>query len=153
MYLSIHGMRVIYSAKNRYAIRLKFVEKFSTFLTKLVLEASIKEITIKENSLLYCRTFFGICYRCHNLTYFYNKTCITTKQIVGALTFWTSSKVTKGHHTILLFLGNDTKKWFLTNWDQDNNIQGVHEDSNFWKNFTVRWARLWTTSKYSFIEC
>ena len=103
-------MRVIYSAKNRYAIRLKFVEKFSTFLTKLVLEASIKEITIKENSLLYSRKFFGICYRCHNLTYFYNKACITKKQIVGALTFRTSSKVTKRHHTILLFLGNDTKK-------------------------------------------
>ena len=51
------------------------------------------------------------------------------------------------------FLGNDTKKWFLTNWGWDKYIQGVHEHSKFWKNFTVCWIRLWATNKYSFIEC
>ena len=51
-------MRVIYNAKHRYAIRLKFGDKFLTSLTKLVLEvkASIRS-TIKENLLLYSRKF------------------------------------------------------------------------------------------------
>ena len=30
-------------------------------------------------------------------------------------------------------LGGDTKKWFLTNWGQDNNTQNVHEHSKVWK--------------------
>ena len=51
------------------------------------------------------------------------------------------------------FLGNDSKKWFLINWGQDNNTQGVHEHSKFWKNVTVRWVRLWTTNKYLFMDC
>ena len=41
-------MRIIYNVKHRYAIHLKFGDKFMTSLTKLVLEA-------KENLLLYCR--------------------------------------------------------------------------------------------------
>ena len=36
----------------------------------------------------------------------------------------------------------------VTNWSRENNTQGVHEHSNIWKNFTVRWVRLWTTNKY-----
>ena len=40
------------------------------------------------------------------------------------------------------FLGNDTKKWFLNNWEQDNNTQGLHKHSKFRKNFTVHWIRL-----------
>ena len=48
------------------------------------------------------------------------------------------------------FLGNGTKKWFLTNWGWNKNILGVHEHSKFWKKFTARWVRLWTTNKYSF---
>ena len=44
--------------QRRYAIRFKFGEKFSTFLTKLVLKGkgSIWS-TIKEKLLLYCRIF------------------------------------------------------------------------------------------------
>ena len=44
--------------QRRYAIRFKFGDKFSTFLTKLVLKrkGSISS-TIKENLLLYCRIF------------------------------------------------------------------------------------------------
>ena len=49
------------------------------------------------------------------------------------------------------FSGNCIKEWFLTNWGRDNNTQGVHERSKFWKNFTIRWVRLWTTNKYSFM--
>ena len=49
------------------------------------------------------------------------------------------------------FLGNDTKRWFLTNWGQDNNTQGVHEHCKLWKKFIVRWVRLWTTSKHEFL--
>ena len=46
-------MRIIYDVKHRYAIRLKFGDKFLTFLTKLVLKmkASICS-TVKENLLL-----------------------------------------------------------------------------------------------------
>ena len=48
---------------------------------------------------------------------------------------------------------NDTKKWFLTNWGQGSNTQGVHEHCKFSKNLIVRWVRLRTTNKYSFMEC
>ena len=55
------------------------------------------------------------------------------KLLVWDLTFQTSSEVTKKlDHVILFFLGNDTKKWFLTNSGRDNNTQGVHEHSKFW---------------------
>ena len=51
-------MSVVYSVKYRYAIRLKFAEKFFTSLTKLVLQAkAIICSTIKENLLLYFRKF------------------------------------------------------------------------------------------------
>ena len=53
-------MRIIYNVRHRYAVRLKFGDKFLTFLTKLVFEgkASICSAT-KENLLLYCRKFSG----------------------------------------------------------------------------------------------
>ena len=56
--------------KTRYAIRLKFEDKFLTSLTKLVLQvkASICS-TVKENLLLYVASF-RLCCRCHNFTYF-----------------------------------------------------------------------------------
>ena len=51
-------MRVFYNVKHCYAIRLKFGDKFLTFLTKLVLEATASICTtINENLLLYCRKF------------------------------------------------------------------------------------------------
>ena len=54
-------MWIIYSARNRYAIRFKFGKKFLTFPTKLVLEvkASISS-TVKENLPFYCRNFLAI---------------------------------------------------------------------------------------------
>ena len=53
-------MRIIYNVKHRNVIRLKFGDKFLTFLTKLVLEekASICP-TIKENLFLYCGKFLA----------------------------------------------------------------------------------------------
>ena len=55
MNLSIR-MRIIYNVRHRYGIRLKFGDKFLTFLTKLVLEgkASVRSTT-KENLLLHCK--------------------------------------------------------------------------------------------------
>ena len=51
-------MRVMYNVKHRYAIRLKFGDKFLTSLTSLVLEAKASICsTIKENLLLYWRKF------------------------------------------------------------------------------------------------
>ena len=41
------------------------------------------------------------------------------------------------------FLGNNTKKWFLTNWGRDTDTQGVHEHSKFWKKFTIRWVKIY----------
>ena len=57
MDLSIR-MWIIYNVKHCYVIRLKFGDKFLTFLTKLALEgkASICSKT-KENIVLYCRKF------------------------------------------------------------------------------------------------
>ena len=48
-------MRVIYNIKHRYAFRLKFGDKFLTFLTKqLVLKAKASICsTIKEKIILY----------------------------------------------------------------------------------------------------
>ena len=51
-------MRVICDIKHRYAIPLKFGDKFLTSITKLVLEATGSIcFTTKENLLLYCCTF------------------------------------------------------------------------------------------------
>ena len=51
-------MRIIYNVKNCHVIRLKFGDKFSTFLTKLVLEGKASICcAIKENLVLYCRKF------------------------------------------------------------------------------------------------
>ena len=51
-------MRISYSVKPRYAICLKFGDKFLIFLTKSIVEvkASICS-TIKENLLFHCRKF------------------------------------------------------------------------------------------------
>ena len=51
-------MKIIYNVRHCHAIRLKLGDKFLTFLIKLLLKgkASICS-TIKENLLLYCRTF------------------------------------------------------------------------------------------------
>ena len=57
MDLSIQ-INISYNAKHRYAIRLKFGDKFLTSLIKLVLEAKASICsTIKENLLLYCHKF------------------------------------------------------------------------------------------------
>ena len=54
-------VRIIYKVKHRYAIRLKFRDKFLSSLTKLVLEARLCSCsTLKEKLLLYCRTFLAI---------------------------------------------------------------------------------------------
>ena len=51
-------IRIVYNVKYRYAIRLKFGDKFLTSLTNLVLQAKASICsTIKENLLLYCRKF------------------------------------------------------------------------------------------------
>ena len=48
-------MRIIYNVRHRYAIRLKFGDKFLTFLNKLVLEGKANICSaIKENQLLCC---------------------------------------------------------------------------------------------------
>ena len=51
-------MRMFYNVKHRYAVRLKFGDKFLTSLTMLVLQvkASIYS-AVKEIVLLYCRKF------------------------------------------------------------------------------------------------
>ena len=55
MDLSIR-MKIIYNVRHCYAIRLKFGDKFLTFLIKLVLKRKPSICsTIRENLLLYCR--------------------------------------------------------------------------------------------------
>ena len=59
MDLSIR-IRVMYNVKHRYAICLKFGDKFLTSITKLLLEAKASVyFTIKENLLLYCLMFLS----------------------------------------------------------------------------------------------
>ena len=53
-------MRIIYNAKHRYAIRLRFGNKFLTSLTKLVLKVRVSiYFRIKENLLLFCNEFLA----------------------------------------------------------------------------------------------
>ena len=53
-------MRVICNVKHRYVIRLKFGDKFITFLTRLALEGKASICSaIKDNLLLYCRNFLA----------------------------------------------------------------------------------------------
>ena len=92
-------MRIIYNVKHRYAIRLKFEEKFLSSLTRLVLElkGSIYS-TIKENLLLYCK-FSAFCWSCHNLTYFYDKDYHKeTPLVIETISFTTESLVFQNKH-------------------------------------------------------
>ena len=103
--------------------------------------ATVTIVTITHNKLL--TNIFNLC-KCF-LFLVLNMKIILTKylskdrvhwifllSIVETLRFQTSSKVTKKlYHIILLFLGNDTKKWFLTNWDRDKNIQEVHDQHKY----------------------
>ena len=51
-------MPIIYEVRHRFAVRLKFEDKFLTFLTKLVLEGKTSIcFKIKENLLSYCLKF------------------------------------------------------------------------------------------------
>ena len=68
-------MRFIYNVKHRCVIYLKFVDKFLTSLTTIVLELYVYEM----KSTFILSQVFGICYHCHKLTYFNNKVCPTKK--------------------------------------------------------------------------
>ena len=78
--------------------------------------------------------------KCHLLASGIN--CVITNvngfeiEIVRALTF--NKRV---HQSFCCFLGDDLKKEFLTNSGRGNSTQGLHEHSQFWKNFTVRLVR------------
>ena len=51
-------MRIIYNVRHCHAIRLKFGNKFLTFVNKLVPEGKAYVYSIiKENQLSYCRKF------------------------------------------------------------------------------------------------
>ena len=65
-------MKIICNVKHCYAILLKFGNEVLTSLIKLVLEAKASICSTIKKDLL-----FGICCHGHNLTYIYNKVCIT----------------------------------------------------------------------------
>ena len=56
--ISTYQIKITYNLKQRYAICLKFRDKFLTSLTKLVLQAKAStSSTIKQNLFLFCRKF------------------------------------------------------------------------------------------------
>ena len=50
-------MRITFKEKHRYAIRLKFGDKFLTSITKLVLEEKFRTSSTIKKKLLYCLKF------------------------------------------------------------------------------------------------
>ena len=72
-------MRIFNNIKYRHAICLKLGNRLFTSLTMSGHEEkAINCSEIKENLILYCRKFM-VCWRCHKLTYFNNKVCLTKK--------------------------------------------------------------------------
>ena len=66
-------MRVIYDVKHRYTIRLKFSNQVGAPSQNQYL------LYRQRISISILLQVFGICCRCRNLTYFYNKAGITWK--------------------------------------------------------------------------
>ena len=75
-------MRIFNKEKHRHAICLKLGDIFFTSITMLQLEAKAStcpEIKKKKSNFIF-QQFFSICRRCHKLTYFDNKVCLTKKR-------------------------------------------------------------------------
>ena len=59
------------------------------------------------------------------------------------LSHFIGSDETAAPQHLVVFLGNNTQKWFFTDLDQDNNTQGTHEHNKFWRAFSAHWVLLW----------
>ena len=74
-------IKIFSNVKRRHAICLKFGDKFFTFLTMVrVWSKSQYLLCNQKKSNFILSSVFGICCRCHELTYFNNKVCLTKKR-------------------------------------------------------------------------
>ena len=63
----LYGIRVMYNVNHRFAIRLKFDDKFVISLTKLLLKAKANVSALQSKKIYFYIVMLGICYRCYNL--------------------------------------------------------------------------------------
>ena len=88
-------LEVMCNLKHRYATYLKFGAKFTLVLQRIITRLVLKRMSVSALQLK--KIYFilsqicGICCRCNNLTYFYNKVCRETPLVIETSNLKTES--------------------------------------------------------------